>query len=245
MSSIRVRPWMIAAAVAMLLMGVASTLTRANDEHHATPTAWSCHMATPVASPGHMGGMNMGTPMAGDEMDMEMMDDVEVDLLYIDMMIPHHASIIALSETALPRLTDERLIAIANAIVENQGKEIAELKEYREQFYGDAEPATMDQHMMDMMMEAMPGMGSGMDSMMDMSFQMDAHAQVNAFCAGENPDLTFIDLVIPHHQMAIASSRHVAEAAVHEEIRAFAQRVIEDQQAEVDELTEIRAELAA
>jgi uncharacterized protein (DUF305 family) len=44
------------------------------------------------------------TPAAGmDHMAMEF------DQMYIDMMIPHHQSIIALAQAALPRLTDERL----------------------------------------------------------------------------------------------------------------------------------------
>jgi uncharacterized protein (DUF305 family) len=170
---------------------------------------------------------------------------VEFDQLYIDMMIPHHTSIIALSSAALPHLTDERLIEIATNIVENQGTEISELKRYRQQFYGDPEPMAMDEHMMGMMMEAMPSMGSGTRAMIEMSFQMDPQAQVNAFCAGDNPDLTFIDLVIPHHEMAIVSSQDALERAVHDEIKTFAQRVIDDQQAEIDELTAIRAELSA
>jgi uncharacterized protein (DUF305 family) len=248
MTPIRVRPWRFASVAVVLLIATVllqSGIARADEHGEATSvTPWSCDLATPAASPEGMGDMDMGTPMAEDGMDMEM-GDVEFDQLYIDMMIPHHASIIALSETALPHLTDERLIAIATNIVENQGTEITELQRYRQQFYGDPEPMAMDEHMLGMMMEAMPSMGSGTRAMMEMGFQMDAQAQVNAFCAGEDPDLTFIDLVIPHHEMAIASSQDALEHAVHDEITAFAQRVIEDQQAEIDELKSIRAELTS
>ena len=204
----------------------------------ATPEAtWSCATAVSLATPetGHM-GMDMATPGATD---VNMGMAFELDQMYIDMMIAHHASVIALANAALPRLTDARLITIAEAIVSAQSDEITELRNYREAFYGSPEPLPMDEHMMSMMMVAMPGMGSGDDMM----FQMDAEAQVRAFCASANPDLTFIDQVIPHHEMAVKSSEVVATNAVHPEIRDFAKRVIDAQTAEIAELEMIRADL--
>ena len=62
-------------------------------------------------------------------------------------------------------------------------------------------------------------------------------------CAADDPDLAFIDLVIPHHQSAIVASEVALDRATHEEIRALAGRVIEDQQREIDELGAIRQEL--
>jgi uncharacterized protein (DUF305 family) len=203
-----------------------------------TPAAVSsCDSATPaVATPAmDHGGMSMSTPMASMAM------DVEFDQLYIDMMIPHHGSVVALAEAALPRLTDPRLVQIAETIIETQTAEQAEMERYRQQWYGSAEPMPMDMHTMEMMMQAMPGMGS---SMTDMANMMSAEWQVSTFCAAADPDLAFIDQVIPHHQMAIASSRDALERAVHPEIVAFAQRVIEDQQREIAELEQIRSELA-
>jgi len=237
----RSRRWRIAVTAMMLLMvtaGLRAGVVSA-EVKESTPTAtWSCDMATAVASPASgdgMSGMDMGTPTS----DMEM-GEVELDQLYIDMMIPHHASIVALSQAALPRLTDERLIEIARTIIDTQTAEQEELRRYREEFYGDPEPMAMEGQTMDMMMEAMSGMGS----MEDMSFQMDSQAQVNAFCAAENPDLAFIDLTIPHHEMAIAASEIALEQAIHQEIKDFSQRVIDAQQAEIDELLEIRKDLA-
>jgi uncharacterized protein (DUF305 family) len=94
--------------------------------------------------------------------------------------------------------------------------------------------------MMDMMDMMMPGM----EDMQAMAAMMDADALVAAFCAGEDADLTFIDLTIPHHQMAIMASEAALEQATHEEIREIAERVIQDQQREIDELTAIRQELS-
>lgn len=204
----------------------------------ATPAAgYSCQGMMPGGTPGMGSGMGMhgGTPMAGMGAGMMMM---EFDQGYIDMMIPHHASIIALAEAALPELTDPRLIAMAQAIIEAQTAEIDELRGYREQWYGSATEMPMESGAM---MQMMPGMMMSPD---EMAAQMNPHMQVATFCAAADPNLAFIDLVIPHHQSAIDVSRTALEQATHDEIKAFAQRVIDHQQREIDELTTIRAELS-
>ena len=198
-----------------------------------TPMAGMDHggtTETPMAGMNH-GGMAMGSPMAGME--------TEFDQAYIDMMIPHHASIVAMADAALSRLEDERLREIARTIVGTQTAEIEELRGYRQRFYGAAEPMPMDEPMMGAMMEMMPGM----DSMEEMAFQMDAAAQVAAICAADDPDRAFIDLTIPHHESAIAASEAALDQAAQDEIRAFAAQVIEEQRREIDELGAIRHEL--
>ncbi len=222
---------------AFALMPLSGPLVLAQD---ATPAPMaSCEDAassTAMGTPGaKMGDMDMGTPMAGmDPMAMEL------DQMYIDMMIPHHASIIAMAQAALPRLEDPRLQAMAEAIIAAQGPEIEELRGYRETLYGGAEPMPMDENMMAAMDQMMPGMTSSME---EMAFQMDATAQVAAVCAADDADLAFIDLTIPHHQMAIEASEAVLDQATHPEIQDFAQKVIDAQQREIDELTAIRGEL--
>ncbi|HVL25723.1 MAG TPA: DUF305 domain-containing protein [Thermomicrobiales bacterium] len=226
-----IRTFALAGVLGASLLG-AQTSTTAQ-----SPTAGCGALATPAAGMmdhGHGGhGMDMGTPgdMHGQH--------VEFDQMYIDMMIPHHESVMALAEVALPELTDSRLKEIARAIIDAQGPEIAELEQLRDEWYGSPEPAAMDDAMMGMMMEAMPGMGSAEHQMQVMS----ADWQVQTFCAAADKDLAFIDQVIPHHQMAIDSSRTAVEKAIHPELKEIAARVITDQQAEIDELEAIRADL--
>jgi uncharacterized protein (DUF305 family) len=233
----------------MLLLAVVASLTvlisSAVTAQQATPAIVGCEEATarggtdmeqgtPVAGMDHGNtAMGAGTPAVG------MAVETEFDRLYIDMMLPHHGSIVAMAGAALTRLEDERLRVIAQRIIDTQTAEQAELMGYREEFYGGPDPAPLDEHTMEMMSAAMPGMGA-MDEMM---FQMDAAVQVAAICAAEDADLAFIDLVIPHHEMAVAASETALTQALNPEIVAFAQRVIDDQSAEIDELTAIRAEL--
>jgi uncharacterized protein (DUF305 family) len=203
----------------------------------ATPTV-SCESAAAASPMSGMDGMAMGTPAAGTQAMAS--QQVEFDQLYIDMMVPHHESIIALAQVAQDRLTDERLKAIAAKIVTDQTRESEQLRGYRDMFYGDPRPMPMDEQMMAMMMEQMPDMGD----MASMQLLMDPNALVAAFCRADDPDLAFIDLVIPHHEMAIQASEAALDQATHEEIRTIAQGVIDAQQHEVAELKAIRAELS-
>lgn len=227
---------LIAAFGASTFLLAPGALAQSNHSAMATPAAtptWSCGSAgTPVANGGHG---TEATPQHADDTAAK----IEFDQLYIDMMLPHHGSIIALAEAALPRLTDPRLKEMAQNIIDTQSAERAELTGYREAWYGSGTP-DMSKQSMTLMMRAMPSMHSSVKTMMQ---EMDANWQVTTFCAAANPDLAFIEQTIPHHQMAIDGSKDAREKAIHPETKTFAEKVIADQQAEIDELKQIKAEL--
>lgn len=201
----------------------------------ATPSALSCAGVTSRTST-PMAGHDAATPEGHDGHDMSATDEMpEFDLAYIDMMIPHHQSIIALARVAAPELDDPRLIDMAKTIIDTQEAEIDELEGLRAEWYGDAEAVSMGP-----MMQLMPGMGPSMETM---SLLMSAEYLVTTFCDAENKDLAFIELTIPHHQMAVDASEDALEQAVHPELAELAEGVIESQQAEIDLLIEIREDL--
>ena len=181
--------------------------------------------------------------MHGDMSGMETaMPEMPLEMLYIDMMIPHHASVIALSEVALPDLQDARLRTMAEEIIATQGTEIEDLKDLRESLYDEREPMPMDSAMMVAMAEAMPDMGSDIQGL---AIQMDTAAQVAAICAAEDVDAAFIAQIIPHHQMAIDASRAVLASSQDATLRAIAEKVIAAQQSEIDLLHEMQQESEA
>lgn len=217
---------LIAAILGSALTGVASP-AQPNAARQATPAAvFSCETtATPAATP-EMGEMAMSdAPITAD-----------FDQTYIDMMLPHHASVIALAEAALPRLENADLQSIAMNIISSQSSELEELSGLREQFYGSTTPEPMD-----VVMTAMATyMPQAHDRMVADMAMMDSDALAAEFCAQDNADLAFIDLVIPHHQSAIAASEAAVVQATHPEIREFADRVIVAQEAEIEQMTSIR-----
>lgn len=233
-------------AVALLIASIGGVLAGAGPtiaSQNATPAStWSCANATPVDNT-PMASMAMGTPRAGTghaDMAAGTPDaEVEFDQLYIDMMIPHHRSIVALATVALPELTDPRLVEIAENIIDTQRAEVERLMNLREEWYGSAEPAAMDTMYMEQTLEAMPSIDASMEVMQHL---MSPEWEVATFCASDNPDLAFIEQAIPHHQMAVNASKDAVEKAVHPELVEIAQDVIESQQAQIDTLQTIRAE---
>lgn len=227
-----------AATIGVFGLALTPAIARAQHEHHdaestpaSTPAAgtWSC---TAPPTPADMGAVDHGSSH-------ETGEPIEFDQLYIDMMLPHHGSVIALSQAAQPLLTDERLIAMTEAIISTQTVENEQLRTWRTDWYGSPDPDLGDASMTQML-EAMP-----VSTMEEMMTQMSAENLVASFCASDNPDLTFVELVLPHHQMAVDASVIAIEQAVHPELATFAEEVIAAQQAEIDQLNAIRNELGA
>lgn len=59
---------------------------------------------------------------------------------------------------------------------------------------------------------------------------------------GEYSDERFIDAMVPHHQGAVEMAEVALENAEHEEVRQLAENIISTQEAEIEELKEIKQE---
>lgn len=206
--------------------------------------------ASPDASPAAMCMDDHGTPQI-----VPYESDIPFDQAYIDTMIPHHTSVIDLATAALDVLEDDRLFTIAQAVLDTQPGEIEQLRTFREEWYGDAEPAEMTDEMMMVTMGDMEAMDTcsgdhGMNMDMDMGSHedmmnlMDSEWILGEFEEAENKDLAFIDLVIPHHQMAVQQSMVGLQLAEHEELRTLCQDVIDAQEAEIEALELIRRDIS-
>lgn len=221
-----------AIATSMLVVAIPASVSATD---HATPGA--------MAACGDMQSSATPAPMNMDMGDHETMAEIEFDLAYIDMMIPHHGSIIALAEVAQTSLTDQRLIDMAADIIESQTVEMQELQTLRDQFYPEAMMGDPNDH--DSMHSAFPSLATWSVPMDQWGNVMSAEWQVSTFCAADNPDLAFVQQTIPHHEMAILVSQDALTMAVHPEIKTIAERVIPAQQAEIDLLNTILVELTA
>lgn len=60
------------------------------------------------------------------------------DREFIDMMIPHHESAVKMAEEELAKGENKALRALAQDIIDAQKREIAEMREWRERWYGSA-----------------------------------------------------------------------------------------------------------
>jgi len=139
------------------------------------------------------------------------------DLMFIDSMTMHHQMALDMAKMGAPKFASKDLKAFAEKMVEEQTSEIAQLRQWRDQWYAGAAPSEKTE---------MPGM-TGMKNM-DMS-----HMQM---MNGKALDVMFIDMMTPHHEGAIAMAKDALAKAEHQEIKEFSQKVIDAQQKEIAQM---------
>lgn len=140
------------------------------------------------------------------------------ELQFIDTMIVHHGGAIDAAQLVATRAQHKELQELAKAIIADQQREVAEMKLWRSQWFGDSPQAVnMD----------LPGMHDGMKDM-DTS-KLDALKE-NDF------DLEFIRQMIPHHEGAVTMAKDVLTRDVHPEIKGLAENIIRSQSDEIDKM---------
>lgn len=173
-----------------------------------------------------MGGMATSGPAA------ELPD---LDLAFIDLMTPHHEGAVVMSEIALVRAERPEIVDLARSIIDSQTAEQDQMREWRSVWYPDA-PEYDDATLLSAFdtVQAELGVPADAGAVHD---HMDPAADARAICSAAEPfDLAFIDRMISHHQAAIGMAEVVLVAGEREEIRTFAQAVIDDQSAEIAQM---------
>jgi uncharacterized protein (DUF305 family)/uncharacterized cupredoxin-like copper-binding protein len=244
-------------ATILVFVAVPANLTAAqtpavdHEQHHpGTPAADTAAndpcvaVATPSADIPHA-GMMPGTPPMGGDMT-EMMG--QFDLMFIDMMVPHHASAVAMAQVAETRAEHPELRALAEQIIASQRAEIAQMQTWREAWFPDAPampmmPVEQMMEMMNGMMGEMPGGMMGTPGAMPgpgemgVGMMLDMEQEIARLCATtEGFDLAFIEAMIPHHQMAVMMAQVATMRAEHPELQALAQTMNDDQQREIAQM---------
>jgi uncharacterized protein (DUF305 family) len=212
-------------AIAIALVGFAATLGSG-----AARATTSTPAVTDPCSVPLVGTPATGQPGAGMQMGQEF------DLMFIDMMIPHHESAIAMAQVALARAEHEELRMLAQEIIAGQQAEIDRMTAWRDAWYPGAPAMPMDQ--MGQLMGGMIGTpGAGMGIMGDMMGTMDTAAEVQALCSAGGPfDLAFLQMMIPHHQSAVLMAQVALQRATHPELKQLAQAIVDAQEQEIGEM---------
>lgn len=140
------------------------------------------------------------------------------DLQFIDTMIAHHQGAIDMAQLVDTRAQHAELKTLAKNIIADQQKEIAQMREWRKSWFGEAAPAiNMD----------LPGMHQGMSGM-DME-------KLNKLKANEF-DIEFVQQMIPHHEGAITMAEDLKKQEAYAELKTLADDVIKSQSAEIEQM---------
>ncbi len=174
------------------------------------------------------GGMMGGGPMGPGMMNGGMMGAGAItnpaasfDQRFLDQMIVHHQGAVMsaqmmIADSARPELRD-----LAQRIITGQQREIDQMRQWRQDWYGTAANRTL----LGMMNGGMTG--AAMMNREQMRQMMGANADF---------DRMFLQMMIPHHEAAIAMAQQALAQAEHSEIKTLAQGIITTQRAEVGEM---------
>jgi uncharacterized protein (DUF305 family) len=148
------------------------------------------------------------------------------DLQFIDSMMHHHEGAIQMAEMALRKTEREELKKFAQKIIDDQKKENARMKTWRDQWYA-GKPSAMNTEL--------PGMKMGGSMSAD-------HAKMMDSMQGKDFDIHFIDMMIPHHEGAVKMARELQQKGEHQELKTMANEIIREQEAEIKQMQAWKAE---
>ena len=146
------------------------------------------------------------------------------DVMFAQMMIPHHEQAIELSDIALDP-TVEAGSAVAELAAQIKAEQDPEILQMTELLASWGEPLTPDD-----------GMDHG--SMMEGILSVEELDQL-ATLRGTEFDLAWARAMIAHHEGAVKMAQDVLASGKHPEVNALASAIIESQQAEIEELKTI------
>ena len=165
-------------------------------------------------SSAHGGGHDSMTEVAAD------VDPA--DVMFAQMMIPHHEQAVVMADLAASRASDPAIVNLAREIKGAQAPEIALMGSWLDEW--GAERLSSD--------EAMGAHGShGMAGMLDQD-QLDDLAQSE----GADFDTLFAKAMIEHHQGAVQMARDVLADGADPDVAALAREIIVTQEKEILQL---------
>lgn len=133
----------------------------------------------------------------------------EFEIAFLDAMIPHHQSAVEMATIALERSQRPEIQAAAQAIIDAQASEIAQMRQWLEAWHGRAPSG--DTHGMAMVNET----------------------EALRTVAAEEFDVAFLEAMIPHHESAIAMAELVASRTERLELQTLATAIATTQAVEI------------
>lgn len=152
----------------------------------------------------NMMGMNSNRIMNGD-----------MDRRFIEQMIPHHESAIAMAKLAKEKAKHDEVKTLADSIISSQTAEINTMKQWYKDWFGTDVPVVTEDRMW-----------GGMT--------MNSQASTDVLNSSTDFDEAFLKEMIPHHQMAVMMANMLNIATNRSEMKKLASDIIAAQTKEID-----------
>ena len=139
------------------------------------------------------------------------------DLQFLDSMSMHHQHGVEMARVGSEKGESDALRTMAGAMRVHLEREIDLMHALRDRWYrGAADARSMD----------LPGA----------AFMRSMDASLMTEKSGQAFDIAFVDMMVPHHQGAIAMAKDAMAKAEHAEVSALARTIAEREQREIDML---------
>lgn len=163
------------------------------------------------------GGAEVPAPPADTHADADMkamqgMSGAMLDQAFLAEMIAHHAAALSPVERAMPHLARDDMKALARKVFDTQAREIGEMNAMRTGLPDESPVGGMTSLTQDRRVPFTPG-----------------------------NDVAFIDFFVPHHRMALEMAKIEVAQGGRADVKAMAQKMIEDQTKEIDRMLAARA----
>ena len=145
------------------------------------------------------------------------------DLQFIDTMTHHHQGAVYMAKMALAKTSNEELKKFAQKIIDDQTKEVGQMKDWRDKWFA-GKPMAINMEMPGMMDSMKMMSGDGMKKMYAMG--------------GKEFDTMFLDIMTPHHAGAITMAKEALTKAERPEIKTLANQIIKAQEAEIKQMAD-------
>lgn len=145
------------------------------------------------------------------------MNSNNVDKQFIEQMIPHHESAIAMAKLALQKTKHDEVRTLANNIISSQTAEINTMKQWYKDWYGTDVPTVTTNHMW----------GGGM---------MNSQTSTDELSVASDFDKAFLSQMIEHHQMAVMMANMLNISTDRPEMKKLGNDIITAQNKEIGDM---------
>ncbi|WAL49887.1 DUF305 domain-containing protein [Rhodococcus pyridinivorans] len=165
----------------------------------------------------------------------------DADVMFAQMMIPHHSQAIEMSDMLLAKENIPTEVSeLAEQIKAAQGPEIEELESWLNEW---GEPAQMPEMGNDMPgMDGMDGMDEGMDGMGGMEMEgMMSEEDMQALSDAQGTDAArlFLEQMIAHHEGAVEMAQTEIEDGQFPDAVQMARTIVDTQQQEIETMRQL------